>query len=326
MVLNRHPLLNLGPDTIQCSRDRTTSSCRPQTWSIALLSLLCFFICSCLGFFFSGGTLQGLDVKSAISKIRHDQKSAPSAEPSKAIDCVTNERIEKPRVVLSPLEKMKEKVDFSKVWMGDLEITLALMHLRDIRTYLEWGSGGSTLNFAPFARDRVVSIEHDDSWCEKIRNETGRMANLSSKIDYRCVPKEQFPRTGLDQAAYHWDGSYITFWKYVDEIVRVDEDARYDFVLVDGRARVDCAIRALSFLTSTSKLVLHDSSRIWDVQRGNNGYYWPVQQYYKIIHFLGGEGKQGIAIMQRRAEYSGLEGKHDEVKQILLDKYNSTAE
>lgn len=219
---------------------------------------------------------------------------------------------------------MKEKVNFSNVWMGDLEIHLALMHLGNVNSYLEWGSGGSTLNFAPFAKHRVVSIEHDHTWCQKMRHETAHMANLTSKLDFRCVPKEQSPQPGLHQAAHHSDGTYITFRDYVEEIARVDADARYDFVLVDGRARVDCAIRALGFLTSNSILVLHDSSRIWDVERGTNGYYWPVRQYYKILHFLGGENKQGIAIMQRRAEFSNLEGKHDKVKQILLDKYNIT--
>ena len=98
---------------------------------------------------------------------------------------------------------------------------------------LEFGSGFSTMFFMKRVA-RVISIEHDPAWIER----------LSSRLDANVT---------VIPASRETPDTYCAF---------LDENKEhFDFVLVDGRHRVECFRRSIPHLTDRGVIVLDDSDR-----------------------------------------------------------------
>lgn len=108
---------------------------------------------------------------------------------------------------------------------------------------LEWGPGSSTAIFTKHCKE-VYSIEHDSSYYHIAKKH-------GSKI--RCIPITK--GTSYATAAY--------------------DNAPYDFIFIDGRRRVECAIVALQCLSEGGVIVLHDANR--------TNYVKPLKKYIQII-------------------------------------------
>jgi len=100
-------------------------------------------------------------------------------------------------------------------------------------TVFEFGSGNSTFYYAQRAK-RVVSVEHDRAWFDKIS---------SSK-----PPNSEMIFCELQQ-----DGDYS----------RMPESMgfKFDIIIVDGRDRANCCYHSLGALSERGVLVLDDSER-----------------------------------------------------------------
>lgn len=100
-------------------------------------------------------------------------------------------------------------------------------------TVFEFGSGNSTLYYAKRAA-KVVSVEHDKQWFEKISATKPSNAELIF-----CELQE--------------DGKYS----------RTPSSAgmKFDVIIVDGRDRVNCCLHCLPALTDPGVVVLDDSER-----------------------------------------------------------------
>ncbi len=97
----------------------------------------------------------------------------------------------------------------------------------------EFGSGNSTLFYAKYA-GRVVSVEHDREWFEKIKGSKASnseliFSDLEVNGEYSGMP------SSLDQ--------------------------KFDIIIVDGRDRVNCCKNCLEALNEKGVLVLDDSER-----------------------------------------------------------------
>jgi hypothetical protein len=97
----------------------------------------------------------------------------------------------------------------------------------------EYGSGNSTLFYAKNVR-RVVSVEHDEAWFNKIVNEKATNAEMIF--------------TALEK-----DGEYSQKAKLLNE--------QFDIIIVDGRDRVNCCKHSVDALSTNGVLVLDDSER-----------------------------------------------------------------
>ncbi len=123
----------------------------------------------------------------------------------------------------------------------------------------EWGSGGSTVMFLGMNVGRLVSIEHDPPWYERIRDEIARR-NLWA-LDYRLIPYEP-GEIGPDKAdpAHYKSGSTelgpVNFRAYCSAI---DNEPPFDLVLVDGMARASCLAHAASKVKPGGWLVLDNT-------------------------------------------------------------------
>jgi predicted O-methyltransferase YrrM len=134
-------------------------------------------------------------------------------------------------------------------WMRPCEEDLVRELLRALQPArsLEWGGGLSTLQLpsllAPHAQ--WTAIEHDTNWARQLATIIARPG-----VHVRHVPSNGATITG--------DGSAAEFADYLDA---AGDGAPYDFIFIDGRARVACIARAFDLLTPEGIVVLHDANR-----------------------------------------------------------------
>lgn len=216
----------------------------------------------------------------------------------------------------SELRWRQSQVNYSAVWMSDIEIDVLLRHLGNVDSYLEWGSGGSTLNFAQFAKQVAHSIEHDKTWCSEMQDEITKLAKLRNVIQYHCVPVKRGTNGWGNKTPFE-EGNYATFKEYVDKISDLGVQT-FDFILDDGRARIPAAVKALSYINENSVVVLHDAERAFKSQRD----YHKIWNYYDPIDSVGGKERQGVVVLRRKPKYAYLEGNHRAVQNILQLEYS----
>lgn len=111
------------------------------------------------------------------------------------------------------------------------------------RNFLEWGAGCSTLLFQDLAKERngsVLTMEDDPNF----------LTSVSRSLDYSgshiVLQDLMGPRTSQKDAGTN----YATY--------PVSTNKKFDFIMIDGRRRVECAIAALSVLHQNTTIILHD--------------------------------------------------------------------
>lgn len=234
-------------------------------------------------------------------------------QPAPSIGRSTRKR--RPPAAEQRLYDRKSQILYSQIFMGPLEVNLILRHLDNKQTYLEYGSGGSTYNYPRFVK-HAVSIEHDRDWCEKVKENLAVRPKLSH-VDYRCSYVDEGFR-GY-KIGGKTEGDYVMFKEYIDQIDQAGYDL-YDIVLIDGRARVDCSIKVLSYITNQTAVFIHDSTRFFKTDE-----YVSALEYYDMKDSIGGDTRQGIVLLNRKKIYDYLQGNHTAVQDILNRKYNLTA-
>lgn len=132
-------------------------------------------------------------------------------------------------------------------WLTYLAIDWLEKNLRKEMVVFEWGSGGSTLFFAKRA-DRVVSIEHDELW------HTNMMKILENEKASNCecllVMKSGKGVEAVDDAVIFKD-YYQAISKYPDN--------HFDIVVIDGKARNECA-EASKYKVKSGGIIIFDNS------------------------------------------------------------------
>lgn len=120
-------------------------------------------------------------------------------------------------------------------------------------TALEWGSGYSTAYFCsrlPFG-STWLAVEHNPAWAAEV---TQLCASRAGSCTVAAVP----PNGYWDDASLD-DGDFRTFRNYV--VYPSRSGTRYDFILVDGRARVECMAVGWDLLACGGIMALHDAER-----------------------------------------------------------------
>jgi len=177
------------------------------------------------------------------------------------------------------------------LWMTPAEARLIRSAMFPSMRYLEYGSGGSTIPFGRLA-SVAYSVEHDAEWCERMKPTLIATPHISMV----CSPVARAPagsggwgsRTPFDAA------DFATFRAYVHAPDALPP-AAFDVVLIDGRARLACALYVLRKLTPTSVVIIHD---------GNRKRYQHVAKYYTEV---GREtGGKGAVLLRPRKKFVGV--------------------
>jgi hypothetical protein len=127
-----------------------------------------------------------------------------------------------------------------------------LRNRTDVRVF-EWGSGASTVWLSKRAA-HVISVEHDGRWLAMVQEHFSKCSNL--KLLY--VPAEHsFAHTAIHSGKRGWKG--VDFHAYVSAIDGIQGDL--DLIIIDGRCRAECLMRARTRLKQDGLIVFDNSSR-----------------------------------------------------------------
>ena len=132
-------------------------------------------------------------------------------------------------------QKLREKRHPDEPWWTDGSVALVDRWLGSNDTVVEFGSGRSTAWLARRVK-RVVSIEHHEGWCEKVRGQL-KGAGLNN-AEVRLAPDEP--------------EAYVAAAGDID---------RPTFVVVDGRHRDMCTQWAMERIVPGGVILLDDSQR-----------------------------------------------------------------
>jgi len=142
-----------------------------------------------------------------------------------------------------------------KPWMSSQEVKLVESFLNKNHTMLEWGSGGSTISFSPLVSS-YYSIEHVEEWYNNVDTQ---IQEDGLKVNNNLI-KPDSPRT--IPTKYEEFKTYIEYPKTFD--------VKFDRVLIDGRARVQCAEFIVPYLNQGAMVMVHD--------------FWRRPQYHSLLN------------------------------------------
>jgi predicted O-methyltransferase YrrM len=132
----------------------------------------------------------------------------------------------------------------------EIEIFKEILKKLQPGSILEWGAGFSTIQFPalldfPF---KWLAIEHNEEWFVRLKN-----MNQNPNVEIILKKYNQTPLSDEDA-----DESYEEFKDYIEA---PDNGIKYDFIIIDGRARSGCLIKALKIINEGGIILLHDANR-----------------------------------------------------------------
>ncbi|CAI9419656.1 class I SAM-dependent methyltransferase [Nocardioides sp. T2.26MG-1] len=127
------------------------------------------------------------------------------------------------------------------------------LRTRPAARVLEWGSGASTVWLARRA-GAVVTVEHDPAWAA--RTARALAARDLDSVELRVVEPRPGPG-GVRSAKRGFEG--LDFTAYADAIDDLDGD--FDLVVIDGRAREACLVRAVDRIADGGLVVFDNVDR-----------------------------------------------------------------
>jgi predicted O-methyltransferase YrrM len=123
------------------------------------------------------------------------------------------------------------------------EQSFFLDNLKKEYSVFEWGSGESTLEIAGLVK-RIVSVEHNETWYNTVKS------TITDNIELHHVPQTVL-HVDLTDGTYEQYESYVNFIKNYKK-------GDFDVILIDGRARLYCAMAAISVCTEDTLVFIHD--------------------------------------------------------------------
>ena len=124
---------------------------------------------------------------------------------------------------------------------------------------LEYGLGRGTL-FISARLGKLISVEHDNSWHDIL---TAMLIDRKiNNVEYKLIPpsKPESKSWIEKRNATVFDFEIDNYDRYFNFIVCLPEN-HFDFILIDGRARVECSRRAIDILKSGGIFILDNSER-----------------------------------------------------------------
>lgn len=145
-------------------------------------------------------------------------------------------------------------------------------------TGLEYGSGRSTI-FLSERVGKLFSVEHHEEWYNHVR--TLLKSKGITNSDLKLIrPEKEVPlfHSSSERQAFITKEEYPNkdslFSSYVNYIDEFDNDF-FDFVLIDGRARESCSLKAIDKLKPGGLMILDNSERVRYDQVHKTLQSWP---------------------------------------------------
>ncbi|HBE04270.1 MAG: hypothetical protein A2096_04365 [Spirochaetes bacterium GWF1_41_5] len=138
---------------------------------------------------------------------------------------------------MKPLMKKRER-----------DVLIGLLKIMKPEKVLEWGCGYSTLYYPGYLKKNAawLAIEHNAGWAQKIIP-----LNKDPRVVIKLLPPEN-----TEWADKSRDGTADDFRAYISH-----PREKYDFIIIDGRARMDCLSHCRTILNGGGIILLHDANR-----------------------------------------------------------------
>lgn len=216
----------------------------------------------------------------------------------------------------------QQRISYAALPLRRPEVDIILSQLRPSDTLLEFGASATTLAF-PYFVNHTYSIEYDENVCNAISDELRlHHDEIQSKVESFCIPAPRW----IPKVSPLEEGSYNVFKQYVDFPRNNLTHLTFDRVLINGRARVACALRILPQLKRSSLIFFHDFFL-------RPAHYASVLQYYdevaRVVAHRTPDGNprytdepMGLLVLKPKPQYIGL----DEHEEISLSKINAIYE
>jgi spermidine synthase len=170
-------------------------------------------------------------------------------------------------------------------WMSKAEIATIIKYLTPQQVMLEYGCGGSTTTFCNYVKE-YYSVEHNRKWYNKI------IPQIKSNTKFFCVESNHVTPNTDRILARSWDTldsssrskdfkDYIQFPKSLGKT--------FDAVLIDGRARPECAKFIYDYLKKDGVIFVHD---YWARKP-----YHVIEEKYKVIDAV--KSGQSLAVLKK---------------------------
>ncbi len=132
-------------------------------------------------------------------------------------------------------------------------------HLKPSMRVFEYGSGGSTV-FLGRRVKQVISVEHDPTWCARLRQVLAEEHLTNCELLLREPARQPLPCgvNGRSYASSKPEYARMSFENYVRAIDAYPDES-FDLVVVDGRARTSCLLHAVAKVRVGGRLVLDNS-------------------------------------------------------------------
>ncbi len=138
--------------------------------------------------------------------------------------------------------------------------------------YLEFGSGGSTVLASKYVRNKIISIESDKEWYEKVKTHL----EYDNKVELHLVDLHCKPNTWGHPTA----DCPIENKRLYSNIVKSLNISDVDLILIDGRFRVACVLKIHPLITKNTVVLFDDFN-------DRTEHYEVVLNYYVIVHSIG---------------------------------------
>lgn len=128
----------------------------------------------------------------------------------------------------------------------------------------EYGTGGSTLFFCKRAAE-VISVEHDPSWFEKIRERVRSRGyeNVELRLVKPVLEMSSAQKDPSDPADYGSGDASFAGYSFRDYVSSIDanRDDSFDVIFIDGRARPSCFLHSLPKVKPNGYIVWDNTER-----------------------------------------------------------------
>jgi len=158
----------------------------------------------------------------------------------------------------------RNSVSDSMPWLtfGAIDFLKKIIHPQ--MSVFEYGSGGSTLFWTQHVSN-VVSIEHERSWYNRMKDEIS--SRQIKNVQYVLSEAEQ--DSGAVRANFKVPEHYASsdprftgniFKSYAKQIERFTNQS-FDIIIVDGRARPSCILHSIDKLKNGGYLIIDNTER-----------------------------------------------------------------
>lgn len=182
--------------------------------------------------------------------------------------------------------------------MPDAAVSALSERLRSARCYLEYGSGGSTVLAADLGVPRIISVDTNVEWFDKVKASVS--AGYSGKLETLYVDIGPTKKWGYPVSNSHfqkWSKYFFEPWTYIRS-----SGLTPDLVLIDGRFRVSCFLTSLAHASVGTTLLFDDYA--------NRKHYHaierllkPVNHYDRMAEFVKVSEPSAEALIALAAEF-----------------------